>query len=135
MTTFPTTYQGMLVRDSIPFSSVCAHHIIPYIGVAHIGIIYDGRKLGLSKFIRAIQHWSAILSSQEELTQTIVEKFDSLLKPKGVIVVMTANHLCEAIRGIRVPNVATTTSWFSGAFEKHETRSEFYEELKLRGVR
>lgn len=134
MTTFPTKYEGMVIKDSIPFASVCAHHIIPYVGIAHVGLIYKDRKLGISKIIRAVQHWSAVLSSQEELTQDIINNFVKLLDPKGVIVVMTANHFCEAIRGVKVPNVATTTSWFSGVFKEVATRHEFFEELKLRRV-
>ena len=125
-TTFPTNYKGMLVRAPIPFTSVCAHHVLPYTGHAYVGIIYNKKKLGISKIIRAVQYWAARLTSQEELTQFMVEQFDKIIKPKGVIVVLKAFHLCEGIRGVKVPNVETTTSWYVGVFEKDSTRNEFY---------
>jgi GTP cyclohydrolase I len=130
LTAFPTTYKGMLTRGGIPFTSLCAHHMLPYIGTADVGIIYNKKKLGLSKIIRLIQHYSAKLTSQEELTDEIVEVVYKVSEPKGFILVLKAYHLCEACRGVRVPNVSTITASFRGVFEKQATRNEFYEQVR-----
>jgi GTP cyclohydrolase I len=125
LTTFPTTYKGMVVRKGIPFISLCAHHIIPYSGTVDFGYIPNGNKLGISKIIRFVQWKSAVLSSQEELTQELCEDFNKMVKPKGVMVVMSALHGCEACRGVKVGNVPTITSWFMGVFKDKEPREEF----------
>jgi len=125
-TIFPTTYKGIVTIPDIPFNSLCAHHILPYIGKAHVGIIYNGKKLGLSKFIRGVQYWSARLTSQEELTQFIHKQLTNIMKPKGLAIVIEANHMCESLRGIKVPNVPTITAEYSGPFLKDsKTRDEF----------
>jgi len=124
-TAFDTTYKGMVTRKDIPIYSICAHHMLPYVGKCHVGLICNGQKLGLSKIIRAVQHWSARFTSQEELTQYIVNKLNVLVKPLGVIVIIEAEHMCEALRGVRVANVPTITSWYIGAYEDLVTRDEF----------
>lgn len=125
LTAFPTTYKGMVVRKNIPIISLCAHHIIPYSGTVDFGYIPNGKKLGISKIIRFVQWKCAVMSSQEELTQEICEEFYKLVNPKGVMIVMTALHGCEACRGVKVGNVPTITSWFMGVFREKEPREEF----------
>ena len=124
-TSFPTKFKGMVVRKGIPFTSLCAHHMIPYSGTVDIGIIYNSRKLGISKIIRLIQWKCARLSSQEELTEELVDMFNKIIKPKGVMIIMSAFHGCEACRGVKVGNVPTITSWFSGVFKDTAPRAEF----------
>jgi len=127
-TLFPTTSKGMVVRRDIPFSSLCAHHLLPYVGKVHIGILYNGSKLGISKLVRGVQYWSARLTSQEELTLYILKELTKVVKPapKGVAVITEANHMCEALRGIKVPDVPTIIAEYSGPFMKDpKTRDEF----------
>lgn len=126
MTTFPTTYKGMVGRKEIPITSMCAHHLLPYTGTCDFGIIYRHKKLGISKIIRAIQHWAARLTSQEELTDDIVQNFQKLMNPRGIIVIIRACHSCEGIRGVKVPNIPTITSSMTGAFSGDATRAEFF---------
>jgi len=126
MTAFPTKVEGMLVRPDIPFTSICAHHMLPYSGKCHVGLIYKDKKLGISKIIRAVQYWSARFTSQEELTDYIANQFDIIIKPIGVMVVTEAYHTCESIRGVRVPNVPTKYAVIRGAFKEIATRDEFY---------
>jgi GTP cyclohydrolase I len=124
MTAFPTTYKGMVVRKDIPFASLCAHHIIVYAGKVSIAYIPDKKKLGLSKIIRFVQHHTARLSSQEELTDLLADEFIKIVKPKGVMVVMSACHGCEGVRGVRVPNVPTVTASLRGLFMQQAVREE-----------
>lgn len=130
VTIFPTTSRGIVIRSPIPFTSLCAHHMLPYSGVAHVGLIYKNKKYGLSKIIRLVQHYCARLTSQEELTDLLVDKFYECIPLKGCIVVLEAYHLCEACRGVRVPDVMTITESFKGVFKLDATRSEFYQRLK-----
>jgi len=129
-TTFPSKHDDMVIIKDIPFHSLCAHHVIPFIGYAHIGYIPNGNIAGLSKFGRLVKYYSAALTVQEELTATIAQSIENTLHPKGVIVVMEAEHLCMTLRGVQMPGARTTTSVVHGVFAEH-TRTAKAEFLKL----
>jgi len=115
----------VLVKD-IPFYSVCEHHILPFLGVAHVAYIpQDARITGISKLARVVKLESQQLQIQERLTTAIAEDIMEVLKPKGVMVVMEAEHLCMTMRGVKAPGSKTVTSVVRGIFrENPATRSE-----------
>jgi GTP cyclohydrolase I len=133
-TTFPSKADDMVVIKNIPFSSLCAHHVIPYVGYAHIGYVPGQEVAGLSKFGRMVKYYSRSLSVQEELTQTIGQALNHLLTPQGIIVVMEAEHLCMTIRGAQMPGTKTSTSFVAGVFADHErtAKMEFFELIRDR---
>ena len=115
-TTFPNDegYDDLVLVRDIPFTSLCAHHLLPFRGVAHVGYLPGGRLLGLSKLARAVEHFSRDLQLQERLTVQIADYLDGELEPRGVGVVLEAEHLCMAVRGVRAPGATTRTSRFTG---------------------
>lgn len=131
-TTFESDSNQMVVCKNIDFHSLCAHHIVPYIGRAHVAYIPQGRIVGLSKIPRLVQAKAASLSVQEELTRFIADDLESLLTPMGVAVIMDAKHLCAGIRGVECPNMDTITSEMRGVFADHDrlARSEFLQFIK-----
>ncbi len=120
MTTFPN-HEGydelVLVRD-IPFSSLCEHHLLPFRGVAHVGYLPADRIVGISKLARAVELFSRDLQVQERLTKQIAAYLDEKLDPRGVGVVLEAEHLCMTLRGAQAAGSITTTSAFTGALVK-----------------
>lgn len=126
--TFPSEGDEMIVVSDIDFVSLCAHHLLPFIGKAHIGYVPNGQIAGLSKFARVVKHYAANLQVQERLTRQIAEFLaNSLGEPRGVAVVVEAEHFCMSIRGVQSPGAITTTSCMKGVFEDHSrlARSEF----------
>ena len=117
----------IIVRD-IELYSMCEHHMLPFFGKAHIAYIPNGWITGLSKIGRVVDVFSRRLQVQERLTTQILNAITEALNPLGAAVVIEASHLCMMMRGIQKQNSVTTTSAFSGEFEKYPTRSEF---LKL----
>jgi len=115
----------VLVRD-IPFYSVCEHHLLPFHGKAHVAYIPDGNRVtGLSKLARVVELTAKRPQVQERLTSQIAEHIDSALKPRGVLVVIEAEHLCMTMRGVRKPGSTTVTSVVRGIFrENPATRAE-----------
>jgi len=127
LTAFPTNYQGILLRTGIPFTSVCAHHMLLYNGQCDFGYIPRSYKVGISKITRFVRWAAARLTSQEELTQFIADEFMDKVKPSGVAVVLSAFHSCEGSRGIKISGVPTVTSEVRGIFKKDgEARKEFH---------
>lgn len=117
--------QMVLVRD-IDLYSTCEHHIMPFMGKAHVAYIPNGTITGLSKIARVVETYARRLQVQERLTVQIRDCIQDTLKPLGVAVVIEALHTCMQIRGIQKANAITTTSAFSGVFLKDErTRNEF----------
>jgi GTP cyclohydrolase I len=116
--------QMVLVKD-IEIYSMCEHHMLPFLGKAHIAYIPNGLIVGLSKIPRVVDAFSRRLQVQERLTDQIKNCIQDTLNPHGVAVVIEAKHLCMQMRGIQKQNSATTTSSFTGAFEKDSTRKEF----------
>jgi GTP cyclohydrolase IA len=122
---FPSKYSGMVFRGPVPFFSFCEHHMLSYEGRAYFGYIPDGKVVGASKMIRFIQHCGARLTIQEELTDQIVDVFMKEVQPQGCGLVMSASHLCEACRGVRVPDVPFGTQSLRGIFQEPSVKEEF----------
>jgi len=116
MTTFANEdgYDELVLVSDIPFTSLCAHHLLPFRGVAHIGYLPGDRLVGLSKLARVVEHFSRDLQVQERLTVQIAGFLAERLAPRGVGVVLEAEHLCMAIRGVRATGTSTRTSRFTG---------------------
>ena len=117
---FPATSQDMITLGPIPFYTLCAHHVVPFYGQAWISYVPDKNIAGLSKFVRVVQGISKGLWVQEELTAAIANFLDRRLAPLGVGVIMKAEHLCMAMRGIEQPGVITTTSAMRGVYSEHD---------------
>ncbi len=122
---FKENYREMVIVKDIEIFSMCEHHMIPFIGKAHVAYIPNGYITGLSKIARVVEAFSRRLQVQERLTTQIKDAIQNTLNPLGVAVVIEAKHLCMAMRGVQKQNSVTTTSDFTGAFERAETRAEF----------
>ncbi len=122
---FHENISEMVLVKNIELYSMCEHHMLPFIGKAHIAYIPNGYITGLSKIARVVDVFSRRLQVQERLTIQIMEAIKESLQPLGVGVVIEAKHLCMMMRGVQKQNSATTTSAFFGEFEKDSTRSEF----------
>ena len=119
-------YDELVVVRDIPVQSLCAHHLLPFIGVAHVAYLPDERIVGLSKLARAVAMWSRGLQVQERLSSQIAGWLDDRLHPKGVGVVIEAEHLCMTVRGVRAHGASTVTSTLRGQVrDDPSTRSEF----------
>jgi GTP cyclohydrolase I len=118
----------MIVVKDIEIYSMCEHHMLPFIGKAHVAYIPNGWITGLSKIARVVDVYARRLQVQERLTVQIMNAIKDTLNPLGVAVVIEAKHLCMMMRGVQKQNSVTTTSAFDGEFHKNSTRSEF---LKL----
>jgi GTP cyclohydrolase I len=126
-TTFDEDHDEMVLVKDIPMYSTCEHHLVPFHGVAHIGYIpgEDGRVTGLSKLARLVEVYARRPQVQERMTSQIADALADVLKPRGVLVVIEAEHLCMAMRGIRKPGSTTVTSAVRGIFRDNPaTRSE-----------
>lgn len=122
---FDEDYRQMVVVKDIPFYSLCEHHILPFFGKAHVAYIPNGKITGLSKIARVVDVFARRLQVQERMTTQIKECIQNTLNPLGVMVVIEAEHLCMQMRGVQKPHAITTTSDFTGAFNRPETREEF----------
>jgi GTP cyclohydrolase I len=134
-TTFPNDggYDELVVATAIPFHSLCEHHLLPFVGVAHVGYLPGERIIGLSKLARVVDLFARRLQVQERLTTQIADWLDDRLAPKGVGVVLEAEHLCMSLRGVRKPGSRTMTSALHGLVrDDARTRQEF---LSLTGGR
>lgn len=122
---FQEKYRQMVIVKDIEVYSMCEHHMLPFIGKAHVAYIPNGHITGLSKIARVVEAFSRRLQVQERLTTDIMNCIDKTLNPLGVAVVIEAQHMCMILRGVQKQNSITTTSAFSGAFERLATREEF----------
>jgi len=123
---FHEDYEEMVLVKDIELYSMCEHHMLPFIGKAHVAYIPDGRITGLSKIARVVDGYARRLQVQERLTMQIRDCIQETLKPLGVAVVIEALHLCMVMRGVQKQHSVTTTSAFTGAFMKSDkTREEF----------
>ena len=126
---FEEPYDHMVIVKDIELFSLCEHHMLPFIGKAHVAYIPDGKITGLSKIARVVETYARRLQVQERLTEQIRDCIQDSLHPLGVAVVIEAMHTCMSMRGVQKTNAITTTSAFSGAFMNDaRTRNEF---LKL----
>jgi GTP cyclohydrolase IA len=122
---FREDYRQMVVVKDIEIYSMCEHHMLPFIGKAHVAYIPNGYIVGLSKIPRVVDAFARRLQVQERLTTQIRDCIQDTLKPLGVAVVIEAHHMCMMMRGIQKQNSVTTTSDFTGAFLTDKTRAEF----------
>ena len=122
---FSEDHQQMIVVKDIEVYSMCEHHMLPFFGKAHVAYIPNGKIVGLSKIPRVVDAFARRLQVQERLTDEIKNCIQEALNPLGVAVVIEAQHMCMQMRGIQKQNSVTTTSSFTGAFEKDKTRKEF----------
>lgn len=130
--TFPNTEhysQIVSVRD-IPFYSLCAHHLLPFFGRAHVAYIPAERIVGLSKLARLVEFYARRPQLQERLTEQVIGCLASELKPQGAMVVVQAQHLCMEMRGVQKPGALTTTSAIRGVFRDRAVREEFLQLLQ-----
>lgn len=125
-------YDEIVAVSDIPFYSLCEHHLLPFHGYAHVAYIPAERILGLSKFARLVNVYARRLQLQERLTAQIAGALDDALAPRGVAVVLQAEHLCMAMRGVQTPGTKTTTSVMLGRFR--ESDATRHEVLGLLGV-
>lgn len=124
----------VLLRD-IDFYSMCEHHILPFFGRAHVAYVPDGRIVGLSKLARIVDMMARKLQVQERLTNEIAEALDAVLRPKGVAVVLEAQHLCMQMRGVQKQNTYAITSAMLGEFESDpKTRAEFMQLIRQKSM-
>lgn len=128
-TTFPNEhgYQSLLLARSVPFASVCAHHMMPFTGTAHVGYLPGQRLIGLSKLARLVQAIAARPQIQEELTEQVATWLDKELDARGIGVVITAEHLCMTIRGAQARGTTTvTTAWRGDLADSSDSRTHFH---------
>lgn len=132
--TFPNEgMDEMIIVDEIPFVSLCNHHVIPFIGHARVGYVPDMGVAGLSKFARVVHHYAHGLQIQERLTMQVADFLEENLKPKGVIVVVKAEHMCMTIRGAQSPGTKTTTTAVKGVFADHERTAKMEFLMNING--
>jgi GTP cyclohydrolase IA len=127
LTTFESDHDEMVLVKDIPFASLCEHHLVPFIGKAHIAYVpnEDGRITGLSKIARLVLGYAKRLQVQERMTSQIADDLVRRLEPQGAIVVLEAEHLCMSMRGVRTPGSTTVTSAVRGLFrDDARTRAE-----------
>jgi GTP cyclohydrolase I len=132
VTTFPNEecYSHMVMEKDIPFYSMCAHHLVPFYGHAHIAYIPNERILGLSKFSRILEFYAKRPQLQERITEQVVTFLEEKLQPQGAMVVIEARHLCVEMRGVKKPGALTVTSALRGIFHQKPVREEFLDLLR-----
>lgn len=131
-TTFPAQSADMVTLGPIPFYTLCAHHIVPFYGNAWVSYVPDAKLAGLSKFARTVKYCAKGFWVQEELTNEIMNFLVNRLEPLGVGVVLKAEHMCMAMRGVQQPGVITTTSAMYGVYADHgrTAKAEFLDLIK-----
>lgn len=129
--TFTANNNEMVMEKDITFYSVCEHHLLPFYGKAHIAYIPDDKVVGLSKLARTVEVFSKRPQIQEQMTAQIADDIMKYLNPKGVMVMLEAEHMCMTMRGVRKPGAKTTTYVVRGEFEENaELRSIFFNLVK-----
>lgn len=130
--TFPNEerYSAMVMEKRIPFYSMCAHHLVPFHGHAHIAYIPNDSILGLSKFSRILEFYAKRPQLQERLTEQVADYLETKLRPQGVMVVIEARHLCVEMRGVKKSGAVTVTSAIRGIFHQKPVREEFLDLLR-----
>lgn len=129
---FDEHHSEMVIVKDIELYSLCEHHMLPFYGRAHIAYIPNGKIVGLSKLARVVDVYARRLQVQERLTTQVRDCIQEALHPLGVAIVIEAKHLCMMMRGVQKQNSVTTTSAFTGEFEKQSTRNEFINLISAR---
>ncbi len=136
LTTFPNDegYDELVLARGIPVRSVCEHHLLPFVGVAHVGYLPGERILGLSKLARIVEHFACRPQVQERLTKQVADWLDEQLEPRGVGVVIEAEHSCMTLRGVQAAGSSTVTSTLLGTLrEDARSRQEFFALTRING--
>jgi GTP cyclohydrolase IA len=136
--TFEANYDEMVMVRDIPFTSLCEHHLLPFVGVAHVAYIPSakGRVTGLSKLVRLVEGFARRLQVQERMTTDIIEALERELRPTGSMVVVEAEHMCMSMRGVKVTGSSTVTSAVRGIFKTNpSTRAEALQYIHQRANR
>jgi GTP cyclohydrolase I len=129
---FDVAYDEMVIVRDIETFSLCEHHLLPFFGKCHVGYIPNGRVIGLSKIPRLVDMYARRLQVQERLTMQIAETINNKIQPKGVAVVIEAQHLCMIMRGVEKQNSVAVTSSMFGAFKDNQnTRNEFLNLVRI----
>ena len=129
--TFTTKSNGMVIERDIRFYSLCEHHLLPFFGYAHIAYVPDGTVTGLSKLARTVETYARRLQIQENLTYEIMEAVNRVIKPKGVMVMLQAEHMCMSMRGVDKAGTETVTTAACGCFETDPAlQNAFYQALR-----
>jgi len=132
---FKVNYDEMVIVRDIDYYSLCEHHLLPFMGQAHVAYIPDGTVIGLSKIPRIVEMFARRLQVQERMTQQIAEFLQETLQPKGVAVVAEGLHMCAAMRGVKKANARMVTSAMLGTFKTNQTtRSEFFAHIGRAGL-
>ena len=132
---FDVHYEEMVLVKDIDYYSMCEHHMLPFLGRAHVAYIPDGKVIGLSKIPRIVEMFARRLQVQERMTQQIAEFLDETLHPKGVAVVVEGLHMCSVMRGVKKANARMSTSAMLGEFKENQAiRDEFLAHLERRPV-
>jgi len=127
---FDVNYDQMVIVHDIDFYSMCEHHMLPFLGQAHVAYVPDGKVIGLSKIPRIVEMFARRLQVQERMTQQIAEFLDETLHPQGVAVVADGLHMCAAMRGVKKANARMVTSAMLGIFKENATtRKEFFDHI------
>mgnify|MGYP001417375103 FL=1 len=130
---FNEEYDQMVAVKDIEFYSMCEHHLLPFFGHAHIAYIPNGKIIGLSKIPRILDMFSRRLQVQERMTQEVADMLNDVLEPKGVAVIIEAQHMCMQMRGVEKRQSYMSTSAMLGIFrDDDKTRKEFFDIVKLR---
>jgi GTP cyclohydrolase I len=134
LTVFPNTegYSNLVQVSGIPFYSICAHHFLPFFGVAHVGYVPADRLVGLSKLGRVVDFYARRPQLQEHLTEQVATLLDQRIAPRGVMVVLEARHMCMEMRGLSRPNVTTTTTAVRGRLKDERLQQQFLARLRKR---
>lgn len=127
--TFTASNNEMVIEKDITFYSMCEHHMMPFFGKVHIAYIPDGKVVGLSKLARTVEVFARRLQIQEQLTAQIADSLMENLTPKGVMVMIEAEHLCMTMRGVKKPGSKTVSYVCRGAFEKNESLKQQFLQL------
>ena len=118
-------YDDLVLIRNVPFFSHCEHHMAPFIGKAHVAYIPVDRVVGLSKLARLVDVYARRLQTQEHLTSQVATAIDEILKPRGVAVMLEAEHLCMSMRGVQKPGASTVTTQFAGSFRETQEQLRF----------
>ncbi|MDB3907797.1 GTP cyclohydrolase I FolE, partial [Crocinitomicaceae bacterium] len=124
-------YNEMLVEKDITLYSNCEHHFVPIIGRAHVAYISNGKVIGLSKLNRIVRHFAKRPQVQERLTNQIANELKEILETEDIAVVINAEHLCVASRGIEDTNSTTVTAFYGGKFKENATKREFLDYIRM----
>ena len=131
---FASDNDEMVILKDIELYSLCEHHLLPFIGKAHVAYIPTGKVLGLSKLARIVDMFARRLQTQEHLTSQIVTAIDDALKPRGVAILIEAEHMCMAMRGVQKQGISTVTTQFTGVFRDDPQEQVRFMSL-VRGLR